>query len=115
MVLLLVPMSLVTALPFWTWPSWPVVAWLVVVGGLGSMGHLCYVRAFSMADASAIMPYDYVRLLFAALIGWVFFAEVPDRWTLVGAVVIAGSAIYIAHREAVHRSATPPAIPPALR
>ena len=71
----------------WSWPSWSVLAWLVVVGGLGSMGHLCYVRAFSMADASAIMPYDYVRLLFAALIGWVFFAEVPDHWTLIGATV----------------------------
>ena len=115
MVLLLVPMSLITTLPVWSWPSWSVLAWLVVVGGLGSMGHLCYVRAFAMADASAIMPYDYVRLLFAALIGWIFFAEVPDQWTLIGALVIAGSAIYIAHREAVHRHATPPAIPPALR
>ena len=113
-------MSRGTALPVWSWPSWPGVAWMVAGGGLGSMGHLCYVRAFSMADASAIMPYDYVRLLFAALIGWIFFAEVPDQWTLVGAVVIAGSAIYIAHREAVHRHAAAPAaadpgIPPSLR
>jgi hypothetical protein len=58
-----------------------------------------------MAEASALMPYDYTRLLFAAIIGWIFFAEVPDLWTWVGAAVIVGAALYIAHREAVLKRA----------
>ncbi len=60
---------------------------------------MCYIRAFALADASAVMPYDYTRLIFAAVIGYFAFAEAPDIWTLIGAVVIASAAIYIAHRE----------------
>ena len=66
-----------------------------------SFGHMCYIRAFALSDASAVMPYDYTRLLFAAAIGYFAFAEVPDPWTSAGAAIIVGSAIYIAHREAL--------------
>lgn len=106
MVLLLTPMSLVPAVFVWQWPTaeqWP---WLIAMGALGSFGHMCYMRAFAMADASAVMPYDYTRLIFAAVIGYLAFAEVPDLWTWVGAAVIASSAIYIAHRETVRRQST---------
>ena len=58
-----------------------------------------FTRAFKLADASAILPLDYARLPFVAVIGFVLFAEVPDVWTWVGAAVIAGAAIYIAQRE----------------
>jgi drug/metabolite transporter (DMT)-like permease len=103
MVLLLTPMSLVLALLVWQWPSlalWPAI---VAMGACGSFGHMCYIRAFALSDASAVMPYDYTRLMFAAVIGYFAFAEVPDLWTWVGALIIAGSAIYIAHREALAR------------
>jgi len=45
------------------------------------------------------VPFDYTRLVFGGLIGFVIFNEVPDKWTLAGAAVIIGSALYIAHRE----------------
>src|SRR3989304_1050909 len=47
------------------------------------------------------MPYDYTRLLFAALLGWVAFGELPTLYTWIGAAVIVASAIYIARREAL--------------
>ena len=100
MVLLLTPMSLVPALFVWTWPEPIAWLWLFGMGALGSLGHMCYMRSFARADASAVMPYDYTRLLFAAVIGYFAFAEVPDLMTWVGAAIIAGSAIYIARREA---------------
>ena len=50
---------------------------------------------------SSIAPLDFVRLLFAAGIGFIWFSEVPDTWTAVGAILIAGSAVYIARREAI--------------
>jgi drug/metabolite transporter (DMT)-like permease len=53
-----------------------------------------------------VLPFDYTRLLFAALIGYTAFGEVPDTWTWIGAAVIAASAVYIAHREAVRSRAT---------
>ncbi|WP_119460688.1 DMT family transporter [Rhodospirillaceae bacterium SYSU D60014] len=100
MVLLMTPMSLLPALLVWTWPE-PDLWWLLVgMGALGTLGHLCYIRAFALADASAVMPYDYTRLVFASIIGYFAFAELPNLWTWSGAAVIVGAAIYIARREA---------------
>ena len=52
------------------------------------------------ADASAVLPYEYVRLIFVAIIAYILFGEIPDFWTWVGSVVIFGSGVYIANREA---------------
>jgi drug/metabolite transporter (DMT)-like permease len=112
MVLLLTPMSLALALPVWSWPpaaSW----WLFMVGmGLaGTLGHLCWVRALGMAEVSLVVSYDYVRLLFAAVIGYFAFAEAPGFHTWIGAALIVGSGIYIARREAkLHQSAAARAV-----
>jgi len=103
MVLLLTPMSLLPAVFVWQWPlleQWPLLA---AMGALGSLGHMCLMRSFALADASAVMPYDYTRMLFATLIGYLAFAEVPDLWTWVGAGIIAGAAVYIARREGLVR------------
>jgi drug/metabolite transporter (DMT)-like permease len=112
MVLLLTPMSLALALPFWSWP--PTVNWwpfMVGMGLAGTLGHLCWVRALGMADVSLVVSYDYVRLLFAALIGYWAFSEAPGLHTWVGAALIVGSGIYIARREAqLHQSAAARAV-----
>jgi drug/metabolite transporter (DMT)-like permease len=99
MVLLMTPMSLLPALFVWQMP--PVSTWpfLVGLGLAGTLGHLCYVRALRLADASAILPYDYGRMILSALIGYLAFAEIPDRWTWIGSAIIAGSVVYIARRE----------------
>jgi len=101
MVLLLTPMSLITALPFWSWPQpgdWPFV---IGMGLAGTVGHVCWTRAISMADASVVVPFDYVRLVFTIGIGMVAFAEHPDAFTLIGAGIIVLAGIYIARREAM--------------
>jgi drug/metabolite transporter (DMT)-like permease len=121
MVLLMTPLSLVPALFVWTWPH--PATWLIMLGmGLvATAGHLCITHSYKLADASAVLPYDYTRMIFAAAIGYVWFAEVPDRWTWIGAAIIAASAIYIAHREALHgqaiatRSVAKPAGMPAAQ
>jgi drug/metabolite transporter (DMT)-like permease len=101
MVLLLTPMSLVTALPFWSWPAggdWPFV---IGMGLAGTIGHVCWTRAISMADASVVVPFDYLRLIFTIIIGILAFAEQPDRYTLIGSAIIVMAGIYIARREAM--------------
>ncbi len=100
MVLITTPLSLVPALLVWRWPAPGMWVWLVATGALGSLGHSFYSRALGLTEASAVMPYDYTRLVFAAVIGYFAFHEVPTAWTFVGAAVIVGSALYIAHREA---------------
>ncbi len=98
--LFLTPLSLVLALFVWRWPSWEVLGYLAVIGVMATVAHLALTRAYAKADASAVVPFDYARLPFVAVIAFFLFGEVPDVWTWVGAGVIAVSAIYIAHREA---------------
>jgi drug/metabolite transporter (DMT)-like permease len=101
MVLLLTPMALVVALPFWSWPTladWPFV---IGMGLAGTIGHVCWTRAISMADASVVVPFDYLRLIFTIIIGILAFAEQPDRYTLLGSAIIVMAGIYIARREAM--------------
>ncbi len=100
MVLFLTPLSLPPALFVWQWPAAETWPWLVALGAVATAAHLCVTRAFAAADASAVMPLDFVRLPFVALIGYLAFAEQPDLWTWLGAAVIFGATVYITQREA---------------
>jgi drug/metabolite transporter (DMT)-like permease len=106
MFLWVTPLSLIPALFVWREPSLEALAWTVGVSASSAFGHWCLARAFTTAEASIIMPFDYTQLLFGALIGFLAFGEIPDSWTFVGAGIIAGAAIYIAHRESVHARAS---------
>jgi len=100
MTLILTPLSFVPALFVWQWPSWETLIYLIGLGGSGALAHLLLTIAYTKADASAVIPFDYARLPFVAIIAYFLFGEVPDIWTWAGAAVIAASAIYIARREA---------------
>jgi drug/metabolite transporter (DMT)-like permease len=60
----------------------------------------CYVKAFSVGEASAVGPSEYIRLIYAAVFGYFIFSETPDLWTIVGATIIVGAALFIARDEA---------------
>ena len=95
------PLSLVAALFVWVTPSLETLFWLTGIGLFSTLAHLAYTRSFAIADASVVLPYDYIRLLMVAAVGFGIYGEVPDIWTWVGAGVIIGSAFYIARREAI--------------
>lgn len=92
--------SLPLALLDWTWPT--PVQWLLFVacGILGSTAHYCLTRSFSVADISATQSVKFLDLVWASALGWLVFADVPSRWTLIGGVVICASTVWIARREA---------------
>lgn len=98
--LLVTPMALVPALFVWTWPDWSVLGGLALLGGLLTLGQLAMTKALSLADSSAMMPYDYARLPFTAIVAWIAFGQTMDPWGWAGALVIAGSALYTMHRDA---------------
>lgn len=98
--LLLLPMSLIAAAFFWVWPTWPQLFLCVVLGGTATLANWMTVRAFTIGETTAVMPYDFTRLPFMALVGYLFFAEVPDIWTWAGGGIIFISSFYIARREA---------------
>lgn len=104
---LMTPMTLVPALLVWRTPSFESLAAVLGVAVIGTLGHVFLARAWSSAEISVVAPFDYVQLVFAALIGFAFFGERPDLWTWVGAAVIVASALYIARREAYLRRHDP--------
>ncbi|HBD90048.1 MAG: hypothetical protein A2092_05350 [Rhodobacteraceae bacterium GWE1_64_9] len=71
----------------------------VLIGALGSVAQFFLIRAFTIAEASAIAPFGYVGILFATGWGILLFDEWPDGWTVIGALVIAGAGVYVWHRE----------------
>ncbi len=96
--LMTTPASAIAVLFVWVWPSPGILAWLVAIGFFAFTGHLAYTRAWASADASAIAPYDYSRLIFTAALAFAFFGEMPDIWVWTGSAVIALATIFIARR-----------------
>lgn len=88
------------ALP-WAWrtPELADLPRFILLGALGAVAQLCMIRAFSIAEAAVIAPFGYAGVLFATLWGILFFGEYPDIWTMVGALVIVASGLYVWHRE----------------
>jgi len=97
--LLMTPASLIAAWPVWTWPGPADWVWFVGMGLFATLGQLAMIRAFAAADASAVLPFDFSRLIFTALLGFLIFAEVPDLYTWIGGGVIFAATLYTAHRE----------------
>ena len=96
----LIPFTLVAAWFFWTWPTWELLALFAVMGIFGSLAHMAFAESLRLAEATAILPYDFVRLIWASGIGFVVFGEIPEIWTWAGGTLIFASATYIAFREA---------------
>ncbi len=89
------------AVPVWVTPTWETLGYSAAMGGLGTTGIIFTSRAFSLAEASIVAPLDYVRLPFIALIGFLAFGEIPDGISVVGALIITASAIFIVRRATV--------------
>ena len=106
------PLSFAAAWFVWQTPTLGELGWAALLGLAGSAGHLCMTRALASAEASAVVPFDYLRLPVVALIAYFAFGEVPDRWVWLGGALIALSGLYIAQREAKLR---PPPAPAAAR
>ncbi|MCL4779651.1 MAG: DMT family transporter [Gammaproteobacteria bacterium] len=76
---------------------------LASLGIYGGTGHLMLTRAFRHAPASFLSPFLYVQLIWAMLLGWIFFGHLPDLLSLAGMAVIVGSSLSIAWAERLRR------------
>jgi len=84
---------------FWQTPTtfdWMVMILLAVFGGLG---HFTMIKALTIAPAATIVPFTYTNLIWATLFGFIFFDDLPDQLTIIGASIIVSSGLYIFHRE----------------
>lgn len=100
-------MSLLPALLFWQWPDLQQMAWLFVIGVLATGGHFCMTSALRIADTAIVMSVDFMRLVWTSIIGYIFFADLLDRWTLIGSLIIFSSAWYILFRESRLKAGNP--------
>ena len=91
--------SLPLALLQWQTPSTLQWGAFLLCGVLGSAGHYCLTRSFTIVDISATQSVKFLELVWAAALGWLVFSDPPSRSTLIGGIVIAGSTLWIARRE----------------
>ena len=92
--------SLPLALLAWQAPTMAQWFTFLACGILGSVGHYFLARSFTVADISATQSMKFLDLVWASLLGWLIFSDMPSRSTLIGGVVICASTIWIARREA---------------
>jgi len=80
--------ALLPALYVWQWPSLTIWGWAVVVAFCGTFSHYCMARALLYADASVVVPMDFLRVPLTALLGWLLYSEQLDAFTVLGAALI---------------------------
>lgn len=93
----------VPAMLFWVWPTWAEWGLVALLGVLSFAGQWLNIQAYRVGEASVMAVLDYARLIYATLLGWLFFQTVPDSWTWAGAAIVVAAAIYIVHREATRK------------
>jgi drug/metabolite transporter (DMT)-like permease len=87
------------ALAYWTAPTPAQWGLLLACGFLGAGGHYCMVRAFRVADISAVQSVKFLELVWAAILGWIVFGTAPAGATVAGGLVILASTLLLARHE----------------
>jgi len=88
---------------FWVTPDWTGLALMIAIGIIGMAGHGMLIKALSLAPASVLQPLNYLMLPWAVLWGYLFYDDLPDAATIIGASIVVASGIYTFHRERVVR------------
>ncbi len=101
--LLQVPITFLLALYYWMWPNPIQLVMMIIIGLLVGGAHYTLTIAYERAEVGSLEPFNFLRLVIAALMGYFVFSENPDSWTWIGGVIIIASTTYIAYREAVRK------------
>ena len=95
-------------LPFgWRLPSMVDLGLLALSGFLLGAAHYLLIEAFRFAEVGLIAPFKYISIVWAVLLGFLVWGDIPDRWIVIGAGLVIGSGLYIFHREAVSHTTAP--------
>jgi len=107
--------SLLSAIPmFWNfiWPDGIDWFWLLAMGLLGSLGQMGMTMAYEKAPASQVSPLGYASLVFAGIIGYLAWGEIPTSLGLAGAILVAVAGIMVARERSEPLPQPPSAVPP---
>ena len=103
--------ALASALTFpfgWHVPLWRDIALIGVAGLIVTASLFLMIEALRFAQASTVSPFRYVALIWAGVLGFMVFGEIPDGWTLAGGALIVVAGLYLIHRETRRPIRTPP-------
>ena len=89
------------ALPLWQHPTGFEWLLLIALGVMNAVGQYLIIRAFMLASASLLAPFSYFSIVWATLIGAVFFGSLPDKYTVAGTLVLIAAGLYVWHPERV--------------
>ena len=84
---------------YWNPMSSNAILLTIIIGLFGTAGHICLIRALTLGEASLVAPFIYTNLLFTTTWGFVLFGNLPDFWTIVGALIIVAAGIYVWARD----------------
>jgi drug/metabolite transporter (DMT)-like permease len=96
---------------FWVTPSLADLGLFALAGMFGSVGVMCLTHAFRLAPAAVVSPFEYSALIWATLLGFLLWGELPDGYTLLGAGVVISSGLYIIYRETIKVGKAQPQLP----
>lgn len=88
----------------WEPVAWPDLGLLLLGGTLLGCAHFLMIESFRLAEAALVVPFKYVSMVWAVLLGLVVWGDIPDGWTFLGTAVVIGSGLYILHRERAVKS-----------
>ena len=101
MVIIMIPLSAIAAYFFWETPTLKDLFFLMLIGVSGTSAQMLLAQALRQGDTSIIMPFDFLKLIWAVAIGYLLFFEVPSINIWIGSMIIFLSTLYIAYRERV--------------
>jgi drug/metabolite transporter (DMT)-like permease len=104
-------LGLTSIFGFLSYPHWQLLGWrdmslLASCGVLGLSAHYCYLAALKKASPSFLAPFEYTRLLFAFSIGFLFFRELPNLYTILGSTMIITATYIITYRDSHKKDKT---------
>jgi drug/metabolite transporter (DMT)-like permease len=91
--------SLVPTVWLWVTPDWLELALLILIGFLGISGQGLITHGWTLGDATALVPLDYSRIVYSAVLGYLVFGELPGLWSFAGMAIIVGSSLYLVLNE----------------
>jgi drug/metabolite transporter (DMT)-like permease len=97
--LLSATLGLATIILGWNWPTAKDFALLVLIGILGGIGQILMTQSYRYADTSIVAPFEYTTMIWALLIGWFLFGELPTPTVTLGGIIVAAAGLFVLWRE----------------
>jgi drug/metabolite transporter (DMT)-like permease len=98
------PLALIVSIPIWMWPNTTQWSLLIIIACLGTIAQTSLNAALKLGDVSFLLPLDYLRLIWAILLGYAFFGDIPGLGLFIGGTLIIGATSFLTYRESLSKN-----------